>query len=278
MNSNAIETNDAIADSDATSIKTNENNHAIDNNLPKIETITDICNKSKEITAWCSANPIKDHVFKFQTKTIRNTGGINCIDMFNIPDAYIAGSYALRHLLDYLECLCVCSGVDITTRDLPYKYPFTFNWNSNDIDIFLLNRSKPARYKIGRSLDIISSPEKSVEELLIGFDLPVCRVAHDFTGTYYVSLQAMSSIITRKMNIPTYLRDKSSAYIIMQNHCHNQYLNIEHTRPLPIFLIDRFFERLAKYSGRGFGVNWINTYEVIEWIKARSAYAASRME
>ena len=269
MSLNIIEVNDNTADQFVMNEETNRNNHKFDvvfSEMPEISTLSDIYNKSEEIINWCLNNPIDDHVYEFKRECVKNGNEINCIDMFNTSDAYVAGSYALRHLLDFLEKI--------------NKNKFTFNWNSNDVDIFFLNKDLPARNKIGKGLDIISSPEKSVQELLIGFDLPVCRVALNFEGSFYVSIQAMKSILTRKMNLPFYLKEKSSAYMIMENCCNNYYYATnEKDKPksLPHFLIDRFYERLRKYSGRGFGVNWIETTKLIDWIKMRSVYAASRI-
>lgn len=273
MDGNNITNIDLDADQNATSVEADAQHQFNDKVVvqnkkfnPKIEFLTDIHNKSEEIIKWCKENPIADHIYEFKRLTIHNGERINCIKLFDIPDMYIAGSYALRDLLDYLDRNC--RGCD----------NFGFNWYNNDIDLFLLNQKTPMRNDIGPKLDIILSPEKSVQELLLGFDLPVCRVAISLDGTYYVSIQAMNSILTRKMNIPIYLKNIQTAYMIIESYCQQFYLDKQDDKkPLPQFLIDRFFERLRKYSGRGFGVNWIDTKEIIDWIKMRSAYAASRM-
>ena len=132
----------------------------------------------------------------------------------------------------------------------------------------MINKENPARNKMGDNLNIISSPEKSIRELLL--DLPICKVGLNFEGSFYISIQAMYSILKRRMNIPSYLKVKDTAYLIMENCCKHYFIdNNEIKKPLPEFLIDRFYERINKYSGRGFGVNWINTKEIIHWIQTR---------
>lgn len=39
------------------------------------------------------------------------------------------------------------------------------------------------------------------------------------------------------------------------------------------FLYKRFTERVKKYQNRGYGVNWIETDEIIPWVKNRFCYA-----
>lgn len=76
------------------------------------------------------------------------------------------------------------------------------------------------------------------------------------------------------MYTPIYFKNKESAYLVLKNQCEKYYDGEE--KGFPLFLVDRFYERLKKYSGRGFGVKWINTEIVADWIKRRSAYAMSR--
>lgn len=271
MNDLAVPLSDIIADQNAVSVNADEKNYNDDDNrfhLPMIETLDDILNKSEQIIEWCNNNSIQDHVYEFKRNCIMDKDHDNRINMFDIPNAYIAGSYPLRHLLDILFSKSRVRQKGILSTE--------FKWNGNDVDIFIINREHPARNKLGKGLDIVANPEKSIQELLIGFDLPVCRVGLDFKGTFYISIQAMYSILTRKMNLPAYLRDKRTAYLVMKSHCFQYYHESNDNKySFPEFLIDRFYERIKKYSGRGFGVNWIETHEIIQWIKTRSAYAAS---
>lgn len=132
---------------------------------------------------WCLNNPNDDHIFTFENTSIKCGSGINCINMFNIDDIYVAGSYALRHMLDFLHrnySLFYSEAADGII--MPSVSPFNFRWKSNDIDLFLLNRELLAHNKMGTRFDIILSPEKSIQALLLGFDLPVCRVGFNLAG------------------------------------------------------------------------------------------------
>lgn len=285
--------NDTIADFNSLTIEADIINHS-DNSfvakLPEIETLADIAIKYEEITKWCDENPITDHVYEFRNERMREK--FSGIDMLSTPDTYVAGSYALRQLLNYLDShfpalkeasdnskiRIVGNKIYLPTSSegatkFKTQRPFEFKWISNDIDIFLINKERPAKNKIGKGLDIISSYEKSISELLNGFDLPICRVAINFEGTFFISIQAMSAILTRRMNIPIYLKQKEITYQILEIYCQEN-----RTSQIPKFLVDRFYERIQKYSGRGFGVNWVDTNILIPWITKQSIYATLSKE
>lgn len=167
-----------LLDLNAVSVEANKNNHSSEDNLkglPKIETLIDINNKEDEIIKWWD-----DHLYVFKREAIYGENfSVNYLPFFQIPNIYVAGSYALRQLLDHLSKYAKSSG--------PIN-PFDFRWKSNDIDLFLLDckTEGSGRNKMGKGLDIVISPDKTIEDLLLGFDLPVCRVGFGMDGTYYV--------------------------------------------------------------------------------------------
>lgn len=271
----AITHNDTLADQNAIGVEADKKNHLSEDNikcLPKIERLIDIGDKENEIIEWCDNNPLEDYIYTFKRESIYGENfNVNYLPFFQVPNIYVAGSYVLRQLLDHLFKY---------TETTEHVNPFDFRWKSNDIDLFLVDckTEGSGRNKMGKGLDIVITPDKTIEDLLLGFDLPVCRVGFGMDGTYYVSIQAMYSILQRKMNIPIYFKNKESAYLVLKNQCSPHYYgnNNNNNKDLPLFLVDRFYERLKKYSGRGFGVKWINTTTVVDWIKRRSAYAMSR--
>jgi hypothetical protein len=196
----------------------------IDCEVPELINISDICYRTDEIVEWCLLNPSDDHVYKFDSFT-------NNTSLIQNNSTFIAGSYPLKILLDYLHE----NYFDILRYSpdhcpLPKKSPFDFKWKSNNIDLFILNGKCESTNSIGDKLNIVSSTETSIDKLLTKFDLPVSRVAFDLQGNLHISIQAIFSIVKRKMNIPLSLKT-------------NQLIQ----------------ERVKKYSGRGFGVNWIST-------------------
>ncbi len=287
MRENTIETTDTT---EKVSVLTTETTNKLNEyataklSVPTIVRLDDIIANRQKIIDWCVLHPSIDHVYEFKNSSIRNGSSINMIDMFDEPNSFIAGSYPLQQLVRYMSDLStipndtdgsvVFDGDRVFFNASPNNiHEFNFKWSSNDIDLFLINKERPARSKLGPFFDVISSPEKSITELLIGFDLPVCRVALDFKMSYYVSIQAMYAILTRKMILPSYLKTKQTALQIMSKYCGSY--KSDYTDGLPEFLIKRFYERVTKYSGRGFGVQWVDINEIIPWIKTRSLYAIS---
>lgn len=284
MSNQANITDNIIADQENIIFEANENNclnaNLLDTkketlDVPPIETLGDIFLKADQIVEWCNNHPITDHIYTFTATRLHNAARTNCIDMFKTDDTYIAGSYALHAVIVFLNRNSYLYSPPNSKRS--DRLQIQCNWESNDIDIFLLNKEHPACNHLGGNLDIVSSPEKSIEELLRGFDLPICRVAMDLSGTFYVSIQAMNSLITKKMNVPIYLKDEFTGGMIVRNYCERS-SSKECTDTFPSFIMKRFHERIKKYSGRGYGINWIKTTEIVEWIKLRSAYLITRLE
>lgn len=223
-----------------------------------------------QITAYAIVNPDVEHIYKIElgknldtenldrppnqdswlkncSKSLREGENMNCV---------IAGSYALWTLTKMFN-----GHVDP-------------GWKSNDIDMFIMNRAKNARHSpSGGLLDIVHTTDKTPEEVISNFDIPCCRVAFDMNYTFYVSIHALYSIITRKIKLPRYLKEEKTFREVLnryENECPPDYeyaINTYHTT-----LITRMAERIKKYQSRGFSFQWYDTDYVLPWIKQRFRY------
>src|SRR5680860_152564 len=154
-----------------------------DRTAPHLESFDDIIKGAEEIKDWALANPVDDHIYKFN-KPEWTQMTLSCIFNMKTLDACVAGSAALHHIYGQLY----------PTRQQ--------KWTPTDVDIFFLSQGKdPSRIKMGM-VDIIRCPEQTVEELLLNFDFPVCRVAYNFTGDIFISAQCIYALHTRRQNLP----------------------------------------------------------------------------
>lgn len=141
-----------------------------------------------------------------------------------------------------------------------------YHWNSNDNDIFILGCRKAGRNLFGKMLDVVYVKEKTPEELLLNFDLPICRAAMDFKRNFYISIQCLNAILTGKYFLPNYMKSPKTATKMMMIHYPRNKSNLEEFSSLRENLIsllcDRFFRRVEKYTGRGFSPIYRHTDEV----------------
>lgn len=86
-----------------------------------------------------------------------------------------------------------------------------------DTDIFFLGSKDRFRSQIATA-DFVYVPDKTVEELLLNFDLPCCRVATNVRWDYWVSAQCLASIFTGKYYMPEYLRHKEQFITTLAKH------------------------------------------------------------
>lgn len=223
-----------------------------------------------QITAWSIVNPDKEYIYKIElgknldtenpngpsnqnswlkncSVSLRNGENMNCV---------VAGSYALWTLTKMFN---------------GHTDP---GWKSNDIDMFITNRGKHARHSpAGGLLDIVHTTDKTPEEVISNFDLPCCRVSFDMNYTFYVSIHALYSIITKKIKLPRYLKKEKTFRQVLnryENECPPDYeyvINEYHTK-----LVNRMTERIKKYQSRGFSFQWYDTDYVLPWIKQRFRY------
>lgn len=204
---------------------------------------------------------LEDHIYFFP----RPQESYKFVAGANLGGAVFAGSSALAHL------------IDVWPKDVPCKVSPSFT--PNDTDLFLLNRPEGGRHKnFLAHIDIVHMTEKSVEELLMNFDLPICRVAMDAEYNIWVSAQALNAIMTGEYYLPTYFDN-----IDMFNDLLRKYQWSQTTLKTPGFptkmilpaekmLFERLQGRIKKYADRGFSACYINTERVMPWIKQRFCY------
>jgi len=217
---------------------------------PQLQSIKDIPNRILEIQAWTAEHPLDDHVYHFVTPVEYEHLTIGSLSHLKAIDACVAGSAALDRLLTILN---------------PTE---TRNWKASDADIFFLNQERNNRLSVG-IIDIVQCTEKTVEELLINFDLPVCRVAYNFGYDFWISAHCLSAIYSRRQNAPLYLKDKASFFKMMDDHKTTDDLS---EQIMNAHMHVRFIERVKKYQKRGYGINWIETDQIIPWVENRFHY------
>lgn len=180
------------------------------------------------------------------------------------PGFYIAGSAALPLFIDkYAEINRVIR------KDMAFQ--------PNDTDIFILNSPIKHRsttgYKSG--IDLVFTKDKTIEDLLLNFDLPCCRVATNGLGGFWVSIQCMAAIMTGVYYLPNYLKDYNKFKALIAKypgHALQGLTNnaIDHQAR---YLFDRLINRLIKYSTRGFNYTLYETETVLPWIIHRLDYS-----
>ena len=215
---------------------------------PHLTTLKEIPERISEIIEWSVLRPDDDYVLHFPAPQERIP--LRALSSLKVIDGYVAGSAALARLLDIL-------------RTAAFR-----NWKPSDADLFFLNQKVANRVHMDL-FDIVQAKEKTVEELLLNLDLPVCRVAHNFADDFWISAQCLAAIYTRRQNVPSYLKDKLSFMSTLEKHMkQNDQAQFIHEG-----LYIRFVGRIKKYQERGFGVNWIETDKILPWVKNRFHYA-----
>lgn len=229
---------------------------SLTNLRPQPTTFAELRNVVNEIVTWTMAHPVDDYVIRLPLpygapptlQSLKPLGNI---------DAYVAGSNALHRYLTHMN----------ETGQL--------KWKASDADIFFLNQVVNNRLPVD-SIDIVQCKEKTVEELLINFDLPICRVAYNFAYDFWISAQCVAAIHTRKQNCPSYLRDKITFTRLLQLAKSSDGVKRDDVATNATkngMLYSRFVDRVTKYQNRGYGINWIDTNKIIPWVINRFHYA-----
>lgn len=146
---------------------------------------------------------------------------------------------------------------------------------SNDTDIFMLNSDRKLRY-ISGSTDIVHVTNKTVESLLLNFDLPCCRVATNSNGDFWISEQCLYALYTKTYYLPKYMENFEQYKNVVKNLDANMFFHgkNEYTKHCSIeFLYKRFVERTDKYKKRGFiNIKYVETDKILPWIINRFSY------
>lgn len=220
--------------------------------LPQLTTLVELSTKINEIVAWTVANPVDDHVFHIALpEKCEEIGKLRAYRALGDVKGYIAGSTALYWYIT--ESRTACSG----------------KWKPTDGDIFFLGQEVNTHMQIG-PVDLVLAKQKTVEDLLLNFDLPICRAALSFSYDFWISAQCLAALHTRKQNVPAYLKDKSTFNSMLRTALEPVVGGL-HDAIHPL-LYNNFVGRVKKYQDRGFGVNWINTNKIIPWVVNRFTY------
>lgn len=225
--------------------------------LPTLKSVNELqtSEKREQLRKWCQENPLDDHVYYFEHTVYEfNPSLINSTrNAVWRGDWIIAGSAALHKVVTYV--MIAINDRKVQKLEEP-----------NDTDVFLLASTGPHRAQIGKA-DIVHATEKTVDELLLNFDLPCCRAATNSHFDYWISAQCLNSIITGTYYIPRYCFNLGAFTEKLKKHRDCSMLrNGEPT------LFGRLQDRINKYQKRGFNPVWIDTEKVLPWIKQRFHY------
>lgn len=220
---------------------------------------------SEWISLHDSKNPFTETIFMVDFNTEFSDIAIShrqfCKDIEEMTfseNNWVAGSAVLKLLVRHLPSV-----------DRQIKKAF-INENT-DVDIFKLSQGKVKMTKIvaprGNRIDYIDVPAKSVEELLMGFDLPCCRAAlMRGSGCNFklcVSFQCLKSLMTTEVTLPAYMRDVKPYLMESQN-----------LRSI----FTRFCIRVSKYEKRGFEFQYAQTEDQWPWFSQGFMYEDSNVQ
>lgn len=222
--------------------------------FPAVSKFFDLYNKDVQssIIAACKNNPEDDCIYYFSDTS---HGQLNTLNMGN---AVIAGSAALLQLMNILH---------ISTCD----------WKPTDVDCFFLGCKEPGRQEYA-FMDVVIRTETSVPDLLMTFDLPVCRVAMRANYDIWVSAQALHAIWTRKYYIPDFYENKKvfGAYLLRNRDMTKITVSNKHLlnklSDAELVLTEKLLGRIEKYKSRDFTPVFVKTTKVTPFILARFTY------
>ena len=170
---------------------------------------------------------------------------------------FVGGSCALKKLMDYI------------------KQPRS-SWENNDVDLFFMGCDKNSRLEDDHTpngLDFVFCKDKTIEEVLLNFDLPCCRVGFDFKYNFYVSAQALCAIFSGKMYLPRYMKDDEIFTTQLRHfYDHGKPKAGGHVDSIIDLIINRLRSRIIKYSERGFKVEYSEDNYELPWVKNRFTY------
>lgn len=157
----------------------------------------------------------------------------------------------------------------------------TKEFNPVNSDLYVLGRRVDGRLtKTFGKTNVFYVTEKTVDELLMGFDLPCNRVAMDLQCNLWVSAQALNTILTREYYLPLYFNSRTSLTKLLRSYQWNE-VALEKEKlskddagllePEEI-LFDELQERIKKYTERGFVPYYINTSMITPWVKRNFYY------
>jgi len=199
-----------------------------------------------QLSSWVKAHPFDDKIFFLGSNP-------------SAEKSYISGSKGLLIFYNTLFEFYKSVGVDIPKKNI----------GSNDTDIFFVGAKNVSRVKMD-TIDLIYTRLESIQEVLLNFDLPCCRVAVDSNNNFYVSAQCLVSLILNDPVImPEYVKKVGPLSRKYQEAgCRISDIN-DH--------ISKIVMRFKKYQLRGFVFTYVKTEEVMNFIKNVEMYSESRM-
>jgi len=223
-----------------------------------IGNINDLLNedKYKDIMVWAENHPLDDYICA--CLKIENYN-FPLIEQAKQKGSYVCGSSALRTFIN-----------NTSLNSGEYN-----NWESKDTDIFQIGCENNSVTHPTDTIDIVNSTYNSIDELLISFDLSVCRLGINYEGMLYITAQALYSIITGYMFIPMYTKDIHQFRIaIMEDISTREELKeyLSQFNDVTAYILSNYNRRVEKYINRGFKPKYIETTRVPNYILTRIKY------
>lgn len=219
-------------------------------------------NFQEDLVSFVQSNPSIDFVYRFDLPKLTDDSlvllkGHTCLSALSEDtgkDIFIAGSSVLHYLVRYHKS-------------------YVINWKSNDTDIFYLNCIKNTRMEgYIQGIDMIFCKDKTIESVLLNFDLPCCRTAVDFHYNFYVSAQALASVFTGKMYLPKYFENIRNFTEVLNQFPTSEGFSNNIRNTVQSQIIKRFYERIQKYQSRGFKAIFVKEDYILPWLKNRFTY------
>ncbi len=187
-------------------------------------------------------NPLKDGIIGLNFIKFNNHARdeeLRKIDLFTFvaDNTAISGSFAILSAAKFFN--------------------ISIDWKANDIDIYKLGCENNNRLKLNGNLDLNHIKNDTVDNFVLERDLPICRVAIH-KKYIYVSIQFLYSLLTKKLNLPLYLKDKKSLKEKLENKM--DYEDIEK-------LWNSYNKRIQKYIDRGYTPQYYKTNDLIAFIE-----------
>lgn len=229
------------------------------------KTLSDIKDKSFQslLVEFVKKNPEIDFVYRFDLPPCGNVDrglmqghkSLSLLPFDTGKGIFVGGSAALHYIASFVKGLS------------------TLNWKATDVDLFFLNCSENTRMsEAPGNLDFVFCQDKTIEDVLLNFDLPCCRVGFDFKYNYYVSAQALVAIFTGKMYMPEYFNNENDFMKKLYSYSIADTPDRSHAYSITRMIVKRFYERVKKYQSRGFKTVYTHLDYLLPWVENRFTY------
>jgi len=207
---------------------------------PKINSLDDIvpCGTLTQLSNWVKEHPFDDKIF-FLGPQIEREGA---------EKSYISGSKGLSLFYNKLVEFSKQKDILLSKKNI----------DSNDTDIFFVGAKNVSRVKMD-TVDLVYTRLESIQEVLLNFDLPCCRVAVDSNGNFYVSAQCLLALtLGEEVIMPEYARQAGTLTLkYNEARCRSIYIDS---------YIAKLSARADKYRARGFVFKYIKTDKMMNFI------------